>query len=135
MASVIVTPTAQRNLATLIETHSLPGSTLARFRRTLEPLRDFPLVGVKLRTPGPELRFIVGPWRWMIVVYRYYDEADQVRIISVHDARSARLPTEHQDNERTVAGSQSHVIACGPRPRQWRLKTHDEDQPDSAIGR
>jgi plasmid stabilization system protein ParE len=93
LASVIVTPTAQRNLATLIRTHSLPHSTLARFRQSLQPLRDFPLIGARLPRPGPELRFVLGPWRWMVIVYRYYDESAQVRIISIHDARSATSPT------------------------------------------
>lgn len=97
MSSVIVTPTAQRNLKTLIRTHSLPESTSARFRHSLEPLRKFPLIGAPLPGRALELRFILGPWRWMLVVYRYYADADQVRVLSVHDARSARSPTSSTD--------------------------------------
>lgn len=93
MASVIVTPTAQRNLDALIATHSLPESTRERFRQSLEQLRVFPLVGVLLPSRQPELRFILGRWRWMIVIYPYYEDNDQVRIVSVQGARSARSAT------------------------------------------
>ena len=88
MASVIVTPTAQRQLDTLIQTHCLPESTRARFAQSLQQLRQFPLVVAPLPGRRPELHFVLGPWRWMIVVYRYYEDADQVRAISVQDARS-----------------------------------------------
>jgi plasmid stabilization system protein ParE len=93
MATVIVTPTAERNLDTLIRTHFLPDSTQARFRQSLQQLRQFPESGSILQGRRPGLRFILGPWRWMIVVYRYYEDADQVRIVSVQDARSARSQT------------------------------------------
>ena len=39
------------------------------------------------------MRFIRGPWPWMIVLYRYYEEADEVRIVAVRDAREATSPT------------------------------------------
>ena len=92
MASVIVTPTAQLNLETLIETHSLPAPTLERFQLTLAPLRLFPLMGAQLPGRWARFRFILGPWRWMIVMYRYYEDADEVRIIAIQDGRSARSP-------------------------------------------
>lgn len=92
MASVIVTPTAQRNLTTLIESHSLPASTRGRFQLSLGPLRQFPMIGVQLSGRWAKFRFILGPWRWMIVIYLYYEDADEVRIISVQDGRSARSP-------------------------------------------
>lgn len=92
MASVIVTPTAQRNLETLMETHSLPASTPERFKLSLAPLRQFPLIGSQLPGRWARFRFILGPWRWMIVIYRYYEDADEIRIIAVQDGRSARSP-------------------------------------------
>ena len=92
MASVLVTPTAERNLDSLIETHTLPDSTRERVRRSLEPLRRFPLLGAPLEGRWAGLRFILGPWRWMIVVYRYDEASDRVAIVTVQDGRSARGP-------------------------------------------
>lgn len=93
MASVLVTPTAQRNLATLIETHSLPASTTERFKRSVEPLRTFPQLGAALEGRWAGFRFVLGPWRWMIVVYRYEEGIDQVQIVTVQDGRSAAAAT------------------------------------------
>lgn len=93
MASVIVTPMARRNLAGLIETHSLPGSTPERVRRVLDPLHRFPLLGAPLHGRWAGFRFILGPWRWMVVVYQYDRALDQVAIVTIRDARSARAPT------------------------------------------
>ena len=92
MASVVVTPTARRNLATLIESDSLPPSTTERVRAALEPLRQFPLLGAPLEGRWAGVRFILGPWRWMIVVYRYDEAIDQVAIVTIRDGRSAGGP-------------------------------------------
>jgi plasmid stabilization system protein ParE len=92
VASVVVTPTARRNLDTLIETLSLPTSTRQRVKASLEPLRRFPLIGAPLEGRWAGFRFILGPWRWMIVVYRYDEALDQVWILTIRDARSARPP-------------------------------------------
>jgi plasmid stabilization system protein ParE len=96
VASVIVTPTASRNLAELIEAHSLPGTTRERVRRALEPLAQFPLLGASLEGRWKGFRFILGPWRWMLVVYRYDEGLDQVAVVTIQDARSARSPTTAQ---------------------------------------
>lgn len=93
MASVLVTPTAQRDLADLIRTHSLPASTRERVRRSIEPLRDFPLLGAPLEGRWSRFRFVLGPWRWMVVVYVYDELIDRVAIVTIQDARSARSPT------------------------------------------
>ena len=93
MASVIVTPTAQRDLDELIRTHSLPASTRERLRRSLQPLHDFPLLGAPLEGRWSRFRFVLGPWRWMIVVYLYDEALDRVAIVTIQDARSARSPT------------------------------------------
>jgi plasmid stabilization system protein ParE len=93
MASVLVSPRAQRNLERLIQTHALPDSTLDRFRRSIEPLGRFPLLGAPLSGRWDQFRFVLGPWRWMIVVYAYDETADQVAIVTVQDGRSARAAT------------------------------------------
>lgn len=90
MASVIVTPVAGRNLVALIESHSLPDSTTERVRRALEPLRQFPLLGATLEGRWAGFRFIVGPWRWMILVYRYDEAIDKVAVVTIQDSRAAR---------------------------------------------
>jgi len=92
VASVVVTPTARRNLDVLIETLSLPVSTRDRVRASLEPLRQFPRLGAPLEGRWAGFRFVLGPWRWMIVVYRYDETLDRVSILTIRDARSARSP-------------------------------------------
>lgn len=93
MASVIITPTAQHDLAELIRTHSLPASTRERVQHSIEPLRDFPLLGARLEGRWSRFRFVLGPWRWMIVVYLYEEAIDRVAIVTIQDARAARSPT------------------------------------------
>ena len=92
MATVDVTPTARRNLEALIETLSLPPSTVGRLRASLEPLRRFPRLGAPLEGRWAGYRFVLGPWRWMLVVYRYDEAAERVDIVTIRDARSARSP-------------------------------------------
>lgn len=93
MAFVVVSPRAQRNLQRLIETHSLPASTSARLQRAIEPLAQFPQLGASLTGRWSGYRFILGPWRWMIVVYEYDEVEDRVGIVTVQDGRAARSPT------------------------------------------
>ena len=93
MASVVVTATAERNLRSLIETHFLPPSTEERVRASLEPLREFPLLGSPLGGRWTGFRFILGPWRWMLIVYRCEQSLDRVEVFTIRDARSARSPT------------------------------------------
>ncbi len=92
MATVVVTPTARRNLDSLIETLSLPPSTVDRLKACLEPLRRFPRLGAPLEGRWAGIRFVLGPWRWLIVVYRYDEVTDRVDIVTIRDARSARSP-------------------------------------------
>lgn len=96
MATVVVTPTALADLATLIRTHSLPADTNERVKRALEPLSGFPLIGGRLFGAWARFRFVLGPWRWMLIVYAYDEAADRVAIITIQDARSAAAPTSGQ---------------------------------------
>lgn len=68
---VLVTETACRDLEALVRSHSRPASTRQRVRASTEPLRDFPELGARLHGRWADLRFVLGPWRWMIVVYRH----------------------------------------------------------------
>jgi plasmid stabilization system protein ParE len=84
-------PTAAEDLARLIVTHSLPADTSERVKRSLRPLADFPLLGAALEGRWQGFRFILGPWRWMVIVYLVDEE--QVSVVTVQDGRSSRAPT------------------------------------------
>jgi plasmid stabilization system protein ParE len=88
MATVLVSPRAQHNLERLIQTHSLPASTVSRFAASIEPLATFPAIGAPLGGRWSGFRFILGPWRWMLIVYAYHGEQDLVGIVTVQDARA-----------------------------------------------
>jgi hypothetical protein len=87
---------AVRSVDRLIATHSLPADTRARLVRSARPLERFPLLGPAVHARGHELRFILGPWRWMIVVYAYFESEDCVVIVSVEDGRSSTATTAHR---------------------------------------
>ena len=89
MARLSVTPAAADDLRRLILTHSLPPDTPDRLRRSLRPLAQFPLLGARLEGRWEGFRFLLGPWRWMIVVYVYDQAADEVAVVTIQDARSA----------------------------------------------
>lgn len=87
MAELTVALRAVEDVARLIVTHSLPADTPARVTRSLGPLADFPLMGSPVeRTP---YRFLLGPWRWMLLVYVHDEDLDRVTVIGIEDARSA----------------------------------------------
>jgi plasmid stabilization system protein ParE len=97
MPRVIVSPAAAASLDRLIATHSLPPDTRERFRRSIAPLVEFPQLGRALEGPGYDgLRFVLGPWRWMAVVYEHGADDDEVHILAVEDARSAGPATSHR---------------------------------------
>ena len=77
-------------------THSLPADTRTRFKRSVASLADFPRLG-RLLEGGPYdgLRFVLGPWRWMIIVYDFDPEVDVVRILLVEDGRSSKAATNY----------------------------------------
>lgn len=90
MPRVELTARAVEELRRLILTHSLPPDTVDRFRRSVEHLARFPRIGRELeRDSWRGLRFVLGPWRWVVIVYRFDDGEDRVAIISVQDGRSA----------------------------------------------
>lgn len=94
MARAIVTPEAVATLERLIVSHSLPADTKERFRHSIEHLETFPRLGRELEGGGYDgLRFVLGPWRWMVVVYEYDQATDVVGVLSVQDARSSTAAT------------------------------------------
>lgn len=93
MAGIVVSPAAAESLARLVITHSLPADTTERFRRSISALSEFPLLGRALEGRYDGLRFILGPWRWLVVVYEHDPAADQVHVLAIEDARSSTAAT------------------------------------------
>ena len=93
MTRVVVTPAALDDLERLIRTHSLPSDTRERVRHSLRALERFPLLGSGLEGRWTGFRFLLGPWRWMIVVYVYDADEDRVAVVTIQDGRAAMSPT------------------------------------------
>ncbi len=93
MAEVRLSAVAVEDLQRMILTHSLPAGTKARVARSLEPLSRFPLLGRQLEGRWSPFRFILGPWRWMLIVYVYDEPLDVVFIVTIQDARSSSAAT------------------------------------------
>jgi plasmid stabilization system protein ParE len=93
---VVVTHVAARDLRDLIRTRHLLENTMERVGRSIRPLADFQELGGKLGGALAPRRFLLGPWRWMIVVYRFYPERDLVAILAVVDGRTSTSPTANR---------------------------------------
>ena len=96
MAKVIVTPQARRDLDEAISALNLPDDAWARIARSLRTLETFPLAGVELGGRWTPARFVLGPWFWMILLYRYEEPSDSVYVVAMHDGRSATSATATQ---------------------------------------
>jgi plasmid stabilization system protein ParE len=93
VARVEVARAAVEDLDRLAATLSLPADTRERVRRSLSPLVEFPRIGVELTERWQGLRFVVGPWRWMLLVYEYREADDRVVVLTIQDARSSSAAT------------------------------------------
>jgi hypothetical protein len=89
MARVELAAAAVEDLDGLIRTHSLPADTRARVARSLRPLERFPLLGPALGGRWEGFRFLIGPWRWLILVCVLVEPEDRVVVVTVQDARSS----------------------------------------------
>lgn len=91
MARVEWAESAGSTLDQLILSHSLPSDTRVRIRASLQPLARFPRLGPEIARPGSgeELRFVIGPWPWLVLVYLYDERDDRVIVVSVEDGRAA----------------------------------------------
>jgi hypothetical protein len=95
MARVVIADRALANLHAMIRTHSLRSTTRERVRLAIAPLAQFPRLGPELRGQWADFRFVLGPWPWMLIVYRWDEEADTVAVLTTQDARSAHAPTSN----------------------------------------
>lgn len=73
----------------MIVTHSLPADTKDRVKRSLRVLEQFPNIGRQLDGRWYPMRFILGPWRWMLIVYGFEESSNLVLILTIQDARSS----------------------------------------------
>lgn len=93
MASVELARAAVEDLDRLVAVLSLPADTRARVRVCLEPLARIPRLGPELPSRWQGSRFILGPWRWMLIVYEYREADGRVVVLTIQDARSSSAVT------------------------------------------
>jgi hypothetical protein len=93
VARVEFAAAAVEDLDSLIRTHSLPPDTRARVARSLRGLERLPLMGPALSGRWERFRFVLGPWRWLALVYVFIEPEGRVVIVTVHDARSSTAAT------------------------------------------
>ena len=77
----------------MIVSHSLPADTASRVAKSLRPLVSFPRLGPALHGRWDGFRFLLGPWRWMLLVYVYLEHEDRVIVVTVQDGRSSSAVT------------------------------------------
>jgi hypothetical protein len=93
VAKVVVAPTAVGDLDLLIRELTLPGDTRSRVRTRLSQLAEFPESGEELTGRWAGFRYILGPWRWMLIVFAFDESADQVNVVTIQDSRAGRSAT------------------------------------------
>ena len=93
MAKVELSAAAVEDLDRMILTHSLPAGTRQRVKRAVAILEQFPRIGRQLEGRWRPMRFILGPWRWMLIVYAYQETDDIVFVVTIQDARSSTAAT------------------------------------------
>jgi hypothetical protein len=93
MARVELSLSAVSGLDRMIVTHSLPPDTRARVQRSLRVVEAFPSIGRHLGGQWDGFRFIIGPWRWLLIIYVHDERRDVVFVVSIQDARSSTAVT------------------------------------------
>lgn len=93
MTRVELAAAAVEDLDALILTHSLPKDARARVRRPLKPLERFPRLGSELGGRWTGVRFILGPWRWMLLMYVLDERQNRAVVMTIQDARSSSAAT------------------------------------------
>jgi plasmid stabilization system protein ParE len=93
VADVRLSSLAVEDLDRMILTHSLPADTRAQVKRSLRALEHFPRIGRPLEGRWKPFRLILGPWRWMLILYAYEEQEDLVLIATIQDARSSTAAT------------------------------------------
>jgi plasmid stabilization system protein ParE len=89
LARIRLSRLAVEDLDALIASHGLPDDTRERVARSLRALEQFPLIGRELEGAWEGMRFLIGPWPWMVIVYVHDAGMDSVTIVAVHDGRTS----------------------------------------------
>jgi hypothetical protein len=93
VARVELAHAAVEDLEILIRALSLPADSGARVARSLRPLQRYPLMGPALSGRWEGFRFLLGPWRWMLLVYVFLEDEDRVVVVTIQDGRSSAPAT------------------------------------------
>jgi hypothetical protein len=93
LAEVRLSAIAVEDLDLMIITHSLPSDTKDRVKRSMRVLEQFPNIGRQLDGRWHPMRFILGPWRWMLIVYSFEESNNLVLVLTIQDARSSAAAT------------------------------------------
>ncbi len=93
MPEVRLARAAVEDLDRLIAVLALPADTRERVQRCLQPLEEFPRLGAELTGRWAGRRFVIGPWRWMVLVYEHHEDDDVVVVVTVQDSRSSAAAT------------------------------------------
>lgn len=88
MTEIRLSVAAVEKLERIILTHSLPSDTKDRVGRSLRITEQFPYAGRELDGHWRPIRFILGPWRWLLILYVYNEREDVVQVLTIQDARS-----------------------------------------------
>jgi plasmid stabilization system protein ParE len=82
---------ALASLDQLVLTHSLPTDTRLQIEESARPLTRFPRFGPRIKElqGNAELRFLIGPWPWLVIVHAFFMTENRVVIVSVEDGRTA----------------------------------------------
>jgi plasmid stabilization system protein ParE len=108
LARVELSRAAVEDLEHLMFTHSLPADTRERVRRILRALERFPRLGAELEGRWSGFRFVLGPWRWLILVYVYVEDDDRVVVLTIQDS-TARASRAFATSSRKPSGSRKNV--------------------------
>jgi hypothetical protein len=125
---------AVEDLDVLIRTHSLPADTRARVARSLRALERFPHMGPALNGRWEAFRFILGPWRWLLLVYVFIEPENRVVIVTVQDARSSTAATKAVPGLRRFEAARGVATPDGTEVPYQRIAELTFDDVESLQG-
>lgn len=65
---------------------------------------------------------MLGPWRWMVIVYVYLEDEDRVVVVTIQDGRSSAAATAARALETAIALSENTVERDEPARRLDELR-------------